>query len=138
MVQSGVPHLVPARCNSKNESRKTSITRSPPYHPSTKISIKETQGFRFLDLAVLWGSPVRGRPQLRRNVGRPPIGAALQSKGFPQLTGNPLFSEYLAPFPGSPPWCEERPPRQRVVEFDDLAELGLSRNYQKIPRRKCA
>ena len=44
-----------------------------------------------------------------------------------------LFSECLVPFPGFPTWCEERSPRLKVVEFDDLVELGLSRNCQKIP-----
>ena len=41
MVQSEVPHLVPARCNGKSEGRKTSITRSPLNCPATKIAIKK-------------------------------------------------------------------------------------------------
>ena len=44
-----------------------------------------------------------------------------------------LFSERPVPFPDFLTWCEERSPCQKVVEFDGLAGLGLSRNCQKIP-----
>ena len=99
MVQSGVPHLVPARYNGKSEKQEDA-----DHTLSTKSSLnqncnKKIKGPRFLDLAVLWGLPVRGHPQLRRNVGRPPIGAALQSKSFPSNHGQPFCSaSALRPF----------------------------------------
>ena len=135
MVQSGVPHLVPARCNGKSESRKTSITRSPLNRPSPKLQLK-IQRLSVPRLGSAVGFTLQGSaptsPQCGAVTHR--CRGRISLKSWATL----LLSECLVPFPGFPTWCEERSPRQKVVEFDDLAELGLSRNCQKIPRRKCA
>ena len=138
MVQSGVPHLVPARCNGKSENRKTSITRSPLNRLSTKIATKNTKALVSSTWQCCGVYPSRVSPNFAAMWGGHPSEQRGRARVSLKSWATLLFSECLVPFPGFPTWCEERSPRQKVVEFDDLAELGLSRNRQKIPRRKCA
>ena len=94
---------------------------------------QKLKGPRFIDLAVLWGLPVRGQPQLRCNVRRPLIGAALQGKSFPHIKGSPFVQRVPCALSRFSKLVQRAFTSSEVVELGDLAGLGPSHNCRKIP-----
>ena len=133
MVQSGVPHLVPARCNGKNENRKTSIARSPLNRLSTKIATKNTKALVSSTWQCCGVYPSRVSPNFAAMWGGHPSEQRGRARVSLKSWATLLFSECLVPFPGFPTWCEERSPRQKVVDSTILLSsvcLQLSKNSQ--------
>ena len=76
--------------------------------------------------------------QSHSSAGRAPFEAEPKGKFALLSWGSPPLIECFGPAPSSPTWCGDCSPRRRVVECDDLVELGLSHNCRKIPMRKYA